>query len=90
MNWTGPASAILYLVVGVALGAAYFALLRREVELLFAQASAVSVIPLHLLRVGLAIVAFWAVAQQGALALLLALLGFLVARTAARRWLRPA
>ncbi len=75
-------AAASYLVLGTALGAAYLLLLLRSVRLHACQAPAVRVAPLYLIRIGVAVSAFWLIAQQGALPLLLALLGFLAARTA--------
>jgi len=75
-------AATWYLALGSALGAAYFLLLLRSVSLHASQATAVRVAPLYLVRIGVAVSAFWLISQQGALPLLLALLGFLAARTA--------
>lgn len=89
MSWMGSmswAGLVLYVAVGAGLGALYFFLLYRTVRLHAAEAAALRVVPLYLLRAGAALAVFWAVAQQGALPLLLALLGFLVARLLAQRW----
>lgn len=75
-------AAASYLALGAALGAAYFLLLLRSIRLHASQAPAVRVAPLYLIRIGVAVPAFWLIAQQGALPLVLALLGFLTARIA--------
>ena len=77
---------LLYLAAGGLLGTAYFVLLFRAVSLHTAQAPVVQILPLYLLRFAAAGAAFWALAQQGALPLLTALLGFLLARVAVQRW----
>lgn len=84
----GAGEAVLYLTAGLALGAVYFVLLIRTVRLCTAEPSASRIIPLSVIRLAVAVTAFWVIAQQGAVALLLALLGFLIARTAAQRWMR--
>jgi F1F0 ATPase subunit 2 len=78
-------SLAVFLVSGAALGAAYFLLLHRAVRLHAASAGALRIMPLHVLRAALAVAAFWIVAQQGALPLLLTLLGFLLARLLVQR-----
>lgn len=78
-------SLLLYLAAGAALGALYFAALYLSVSLFTAKAGAVRVLPLFLIRFAAAGGALWLVAQQGAVPLLLALAGFLFARTAAQR-----
>lgn len=87
MSWIGPAEIALYLVAGLALGAMYFALLLRTVRLHASQSSAIEIIPLYVVRLGAAASVFWAIAQQGALPLLLALLGFLIARAVSEHWI---
>ncbi len=72
----------LYLLAGAALGAAYFLMLLRTVRAHTAQAGLALVVPFYLLRIAAAAAAFWFIAQQGALPLLLALFGFLLARVA--------
>lgn len=76
----------LYASIGAATGAAYFALLLWTVRLHVAGAAAVLVVPLYAVRLVVAVAVFWGVAQQGAFALLFALLGFIAARGLARRW----
>jgi F1F0 ATPase subunit 2 len=75
----------LFVPAGVLLGAVYFGLLLRTVRLHAAGAAAPGVAPLYLLRIGLAVAGFWFAAQQGALPLLAALAGFLVARYVMQR-----
>jgi len=82
MTGIDPYAAASYLALGAALGVSYFLLLLRSVRLHASQAPAVRVAPLYLIRIGAAVSAFWLIAQHGALPLLLALLGFLVARIA--------
>lgn len=80
---------MIYPAAGAALGAIYFTLLRRAVCLHASQVAVLRIAPLHFLRIGMAVLVFWVTAQQGALPLLLALLGFLAVRFAALRWLWP-
>ena len=75
----------LYLTVGAALGVVYFAALYLSVSLYAARSGAVRALLLLLFRLAIAGGAFWLVAQQGAVPLLLALGGFLLARTVAQR-----
>lgn len=91
MTALSPAEIALYLLAGGALGVAYFLLLLRTARLFAAQGKAgqgkaATVVPLYLLRIGGAVAVFWLIAQQGALALLLALAGFLVARFGVQHW----
>lgn len=88
MSWISPADAASYLAAGMALGATYFYLLARTVGLHASQAAATRIISLYLLRLAAAVSAFWVIAQQGAAPILLALLGFLIARIAAQRCTR--
>jgi F1F0 ATPase subunit 2 len=88
MNWIGSVDVAVYLTAGAGLGAVYFAVLLRTVRLHASQAATVRTIPLYLTRVAVAAVVFWAIAQQGAVPLLLALLGFLIARTATQYWIK--
>jgi len=85
MSWLSPTDIVLYLTAGAALGAFYFVLLLQAVRLYAAQAAAIRIIPLHIMRFAAAVWAFWVIAQQGALPLLLSLLGFLIARIAIQR-----
>ena len=86
MIWQSPIDVALYLTAGAALGAVYFVLLLRTVRLHASQGAAIRVMPLYIMRFAAAVSAFWIIAQQGALALLLALLGFLIARLVIQRW----
>ena len=85
MTGISPLAIALFFAAGAALGAVYFLLLAWTVDLLGGQGGAMRVVPLYLLRLALAIGAFWAIAQQGALPLLISLLGFLAARFAVQR-----
>lgn len=87
MSWLSAMDVALYLTAGVALGAAYFVLLLRTVRLHALQATANRIIPLYFMRFAAAVSVFGVIAQQGALPLLLALLGFLAARLIAQRWM---
>lgn len=86
MSWLDLAKAVPYLAAGLALGATYFLLLLRVVRLHATQAASTRTVPLHLVRVAGAVAVFWVIAQQGALPLLSALLGFLIARVMVQRW----
>jgi F1F0 ATPase subunit 2 len=74
--------AAFYLAAGAVLGTAYFVLLLRAVRAHAGQGAAGRLISLYLLRLALAGSAFWMIVQQGAAPLLLAVLGFVLARTA--------
>lgn len=76
---------LAYLLAGIALGSFYFYALLRTVRLHMAQAALSKVLPLYLLRGGVALAAFWVIAQQGAGPLLSALLGFVGARFMVQR-----
>ena len=86
MTWLDPAHVAAYLAAGAALGATYFFLLFQTVRLHASRAAAIRIVPLYVLRFAVAVLAFWVIAQQGAAPLVLALLGFLIARVAAQRW----
>jgi F1F0 ATPase subunit 2 len=74
-----------FVLLGVVLGAGYFAALRSSVErYLFSRSIGVA-LALHCGRLLFAGVAFVLIAQAGAAALLSALGGFLLARTMALR-----
>jgi F1F0 ATPase subunit 2 len=90
MSWLSPTDVALYLTAGAVLGAVYFVLLLRTVRLHASQATAISIIPLYIMRFATAVSAFWIIAQQGALPLLLTLLGFLIARLVVQRWMGSA
>ena len=87
MSWLSPIDVALYLTAGAALGAIYFVLLLRAVRLHASQAAGICIVPLYLVRFAAAVSAFWIIAQQGALPLLLTLLGFLIARLVIQRWM---
>jgi F1F0 ATPase subunit 2 len=87
MSWLSLTDVALYLSAGAALGAVYFGLLLRTVRLSASQATVIRIIPLYILRIAAAVSVFWIIAQQGALPLLLALLGLLLARLVVQRWM---
>lgn len=73
-----------YAAVGAAVGALYFLILYRTVRMHAAGAAVARVLPLYLLRAAGAVAVFWLIAREGAIPLLLALAGFLVARYTAQ------
>lgn len=86
MNSMLPTESVAALAAGAALGVFYFYVMYHAVRLHAAQAAASKIALLYLLRGGAALAVFWVIALQGALPLLLALLGFLLARFVAQRW----
>lgn len=76
-----------FAATGAATGALYFLLLYRTVRLHAAGAAIARVLPLYLLRAAGALAVFWLIAREGAVPLMLALAGFLVARYAAQHFL---
>jgi F1F0 ATPase subunit 2 len=74
-----------FIVLGVLLGAGYFAALRQNVERYVAGAPLGPTVALHLGRLLLAGLAFALIAEAGAAALLGALAGFVLARALAVR-----
>ena len=76
---------VLWPVAGMLLGALYFLMLHRAVRLTTSHTAAIRIIPLHLTRVSVALAVLWIIAPQGALPLLLTVLGFVVARRVAQR-----
>ena len=88
MNGIGPAEFIFYPAAGFALGTLFFRLLLQTVRMHAVQAAASLVIALYFARLAVAVAAFWLIAQQGAFPLLLALMGFLLARTVVQRRMR--
>lgn len=80
MSALNPVTISLYLAVGGAVGTVYFVLLLRTVRLFGSRAAISLILPLYVLRIAGAVLAFWLVAQQGTVPLLTALLGFLGAR----------
>jgi F1F0 ATPase subunit 2 len=85
MKPTAIAALALYPLAGAALGALYFALVHRTARLHAASGPAGRIIALYVARLALAVAVFWAIAQAGALPLLLALAGFVGARMAVTR-----
>lgn len=82
MSWIGPSEAVLYLAAGAVIGTVHVLLLVLTVRLPASRATALSIFPLYGLRLAAAGAGFWAIVQQGALPLLVALMGFVIARTA--------
>lgn len=78
----------LYAALGLALGAAYFALMWRTVRLHVDGAPAGRIALQYALRLGLAGVVLWRVALMGAGPLLASAAGFVVARLVATRFVR--
>jgi F1F0 ATPase subunit 2 len=74
--------------IGAVTGALYFLILYRTVQMHAAGAAIARVFPLYLLRAAGAIAVFWMIAREGAVPLLLALAGFLVARYAAQYFVK--
>jgi hypothetical protein len=74
-----------FVVLGALLGAGYFAAVRRNVERYMFGRALGPAVALHFGRLLLAGVGFTLVAQAGAVPLLGALLGFLLARSMALR-----
>jgi hypothetical protein len=68
-----------FVVIGVLLGAGYFAVLRIEVRRIVGGLPARYAILIHVARLAAAGLVFWVVAQFGAAALLAALAGFTLA-----------
>lgn len=79
-----------WLAAGLLLGAVYIRLIGRSVAELLEAGSAARAAGWFLLRIGLAALALWGAATQGALPLLSMLLGYLVARTLVVRAVRRA
>jgi F1F0 ATPase subunit 2 len=72
------------LFCGMLLGAGYFALLYRSVRMFEVAAALPILLPLFLLRIGLAVCVFWGLVQFGAVSLIAGLIGFLCARAGTR------
>jgi F1F0 ATPase subunit 2 len=68
-------------VGGLALGIAYFAMLRSSVDRLGRRPGRLGAVALSLVRISVAIAVFIFVARMGALPLLVSFLGFLAARS---------
>lgn len=85
-----PLVALAATMAGLATGLAYFWLLHRTVRVLTGAAPRGRAWALSLARVVLAVAAFWLLARQGALPLLLGFAGFLAARPLVRRWAEDA
>jgi F1F0 ATPase subunit 2 len=74
-----PWAAAMFALLGLALGILHFAALRRNADL-FARGAIGRAAALQLLRLAATVAAFALAARQGALSLLLAAAGFLLAR----------
>ena len=83
----GPLGYVSFIAVGAAFGVLYFLLLYRTVQLHAAGVEIMRIAPLYVLRAAGAVTLFWFLAREGALPLLLALAGFLVARSATHYFL---
>lgn len=77
------ANELFWLAIGVVLGAAYFFLVGRTVAAIGGSGAWRGVVYSLVLRIGLAAGGFAIAATHGAAALLLTLIGFLIARTVA-------
>jgi len=77
-------TAIPFIAAGAAVGALYFLLLYGTVRIYTSGAGTALAAPLFVARTLAAVLFFWLVAHEGAVALLLALVGFLVARSVAQ------
>jgi N-ATPase, AtpR subunit len=67
---------LVFLFLGILLGAGYFGLLFASIGQLARAPSTSKVIVPHLLRLAAAMIGFWLIAQYGASALLASLVGF--------------
>jgi F1F0 ATPase subunit 2 len=85
MSASIPLNVTAYGMLGIALGAAYFAALRLNVRLYCDGVSVWKTLLVHLLRIVAVGSAFTACARHGALPLLSGLGGFLVMRTVSLR-----
>lgn len=82
MSYLGYAS---FTAIGAVVGALYFLILYRTVQMHISGAAVAHVLPLYVLRVAGAAAVFWLIAQEGAVPLLLALTGFVIARYTAQQ-----
>lgn len=81
---SAPLVLVVWLLAGAALGAAFFASLRLAVSL-YGSGRAILAVPLHIARLAVVVAVFWYASHVGAVALLAALGGFLLARFAMTR-----
>lgn len=86
MSWRDFGIGLLWLGAGGMFGTAHFMLLRRTVRLTLSGSVMAQVLPLYAVRICVTVGAFWTIAQYGAIALLLALGGFLLARVLVQRY----
>jgi N-ATPase, AtpR subunit len=71
-----PFHLLAFLVIGILLGAGYFALLFAAVAQLVSGSSSGRAIMTHLVRLAAAALMFWLIAQSGAAPLFASLVGF--------------
>jgi F1F0 ATPase subunit 2 len=79
-----------FLAAGAAVGALYFLMLYQTVRQHAEGGAALLIVPLYILRLAAAALFFWVMARQGAVPLLFALAGFLLARSFARHLVQRA
>jgi F1F0 ATPase subunit 2 len=77
---------LTYVVVGLAAGLAYFAVLRVNVRQYLDGTARWQPLTLHGVRIAAAVALFWVLATQGAAPMLAGLAGFVTARFVALRW----
>lgn len=77
-----------WFLLGLALGAGYLYLLRLSVRALTEGGGRLGAVWPYALRIGAAALAFYTAAQSGALAMVLVLAGFLLARSTVLRLAR--
>jgi hypothetical protein len=80
----------LWVAAGLALGAVYLLMLSQSVSVITGAGGWVRAVAWLILRVAVAATTLWMAAQNGALAILLLLAGFMIARTATTQWMRRA
>jgi hypothetical protein len=90
LKMTGLPELAFWLAAGIALGVVYLWLVGRTVAAIMGSGRKTTAAAFLVLRMALAAGAFWGAATEGALAVLMMLLGFLVTRTVAVRRAREA
>ncbi len=80
--------ALAGLILGGAIGAAYFTLLLRALDGM-SSAPPLRTLALYVLRFAGAAAGFWLIAQMGAVALIAALAGFMISRRLMQRRITP-
>lgn len=88
MTLSVAAGFVLYAMVGAIAGVIFFALLILALRRLGGEVRPVHLVMLFAVRFAGIAALFWLIAQQGAVALIAALAGFLLARFAVQRSLR--